>query len=266
MFTSITSRAGALVTAIVVLSGGAILRGGAAAADPDPDDQFLALLDQQQIPALDNVPSLIAAAHGICRKLDGGEPVDALVDDVRKSTFTDPGGRQFPARRVTTTIDRFIIASVEAYCPSDESKIGPIMANRAPGSNKPMHGAGAYTHNAVMDADRTVLASLGGAVPVGETTPDPQIPAPPPTAQILTPPIVASPPPKQSPPPPKQSPPPPQQSPPPAVGPQPGDAPGSGGPGSGDSGGTGGGGSGGAGPAEPSPTPHRPPGRVRLAP
>ena len=37
----------ALVTAIVVLSGAAIVRGGAAAADSNQDDQFLALLNKE---------------------------------------------------------------------------------------------------------------------------------------------------------------------------------------------------------------------------
>ena len=46
MFTGITAHAGSLVTAIVVLIGAAILRGGAASADPNQDDQFLALLHQ----------------------------------------------------------------------------------------------------------------------------------------------------------------------------------------------------------------------------
>ena len=54
----ITSHAGTLVSAILVLTGAAILRGGAAAADSNQDDQFLALLDQQGIPALEGVPSL----------------------------------------------------------------------------------------------------------------------------------------------------------------------------------------------------------------
>jgi len=70
-----------LVTAIVVLTGAAILRGGAAAAYPNQDDQFLELLAKEDIPALQNVPSLIATAHMDCRKLDGGMTVDALVDD-----------------------------------------------------------------------------------------------------------------------------------------------------------------------------------------
>jgi uncharacterized membrane protein YgcG len=149
MFTGITSHAGALVTAIVVLTGGAVLRGGTAAADPNQDEQFLALLDQEEIPALQNVPSLIATAHKICRELDGGMTVDAVVDDMKKNSFADPGEGQFPARRITSTITRFITAAVEAYCPSDQSKIVSIMANPAPGSNEPTHHVAAYTHNAV---------------------------------------------------------------------------------------------------------------------
>jgi Protein of unknown function (DUF732) len=94
MFTGITSHAGALVTAIVVLTGGAVLRGGAAAADPNQDEQFLALLDQEEIPALQNVPSLIATAHKICRELDGGMTVDAVVGDMKNNSFADPGEGQ----------------------------------------------------------------------------------------------------------------------------------------------------------------------------
>ena len=44
MFTDITTHACSLVTAIVVLTGAAILRAGAASAAPTQDDQFLALL------------------------------------------------------------------------------------------------------------------------------------------------------------------------------------------------------------------------------
>jgi Protein of unknown function (DUF732) len=309
MFTSITSHAGALVTAIVVLTGGAVLGGGPAAADPQ-DDQFLALLDQQEIPALDNAESLIAVAHRVCGKLDGGMPVDALVDAMRNNAYDqDPRARLFP-HRITRTMTRFITAAVEAYCPYDQSKIASIEANPAPLPNERMYGVAAYTHTAVnsksvlrerlpalgtinmlaawqepmgtrgvvMDdgvvvagrygdgrldchARGTVLASLIGPVPSGETSaPDPsQIPEPPPpTAQNLTPPRpIAAPPPaaKQAPPPPKQPPPPPEQAEPPAVAPPPGGPPG------GDTGGNGG-----AGPAEPSPAPPMPPGRVRLAP
>ena len=78
MFTGITSHSGALVTAIVVLTGTAILHGGTAAADSNQDDQFLALLDEEGIPALDGVPSLIDTAHKVCRTLNAGMPADGL--------------------------------------------------------------------------------------------------------------------------------------------------------------------------------------------
>jgi hypothetical protein len=149
MFTSITSHAGALVTAIVVLTGGAILRGGPAAADPDQDEQFLTLLGQQDIPALENESSLIDTAHRICDKLDGGMPVDALVDTMRNNAYNDdPFARLFP-RRITRTMTRFITAAVEAYCPYDQSKIASIMANPAPRPNEPTHPVAAYTHTVV---------------------------------------------------------------------------------------------------------------------
>ncbi|GAB4930365.1 hypothetical protein MAHJHV34_37810 [Mycobacterium avium subsp. hominissuis] len=91
MFTGITSHTGALVTAVVVLTGAALLSGGAAAADPGQDDQFLALLDKKGIPPVKNVASLIVTAHKVCRKLDGGMPVDALVDEMVNNAYrTDP--------------------------------------------------------------------------------------------------------------------------------------------------------------------------------
>ena len=69
MSTRITTHVGALVTALAVITGTAILRGGAAAADPDQDDQFLALLEKQEIPAVANPPRVINAAHKVCLKL-----------------------------------------------------------------------------------------------------------------------------------------------------------------------------------------------------
>ncbi len=150
MFTGTTTHAGSLVTAIVVLTGAAILRGGAAAADPNQDDQFLALLNKEDIPALEGVPSLIATAHKICRKLDGGTPVDSLVDAMMNNAYnTDPSAHLYPPARLTSTFTRFITAAVEAYCPYDQGKVASIMANPAPGSNEPTHRAAAYTHNAV---------------------------------------------------------------------------------------------------------------------
>jgi hypothetical protein len=226
--------ASALVTALVVLTGVVMLPHDTAAADPNPDDQFVALLDQKQIPALENVPSLIATAHRICRQLDGGMPVDGVVDDMKQRAFNaNSGGGPYPPDRVMRTVARFISAAVEAYCPNNQAKIASIsaMANPMPGSlDQTQRGTA-----------RTRYAALAWQFPSGETgQPDPpQLPpAPPPTVQIMTPPQPAV-----KPPPPKQ-PPPPQQEPPAAPAP--------GGPPAG----------GGGGPDSP-PTP---PGRVRLAP
>jgi uncharacterized membrane protein YgcG len=139
MFTGISSQVGALVTAIVVLTGGSILRGGAAAADPNQDDQFLALLEKQDIPAIRNVPSLIDTAHTVCRKLDGGMPADDLVDLMVNNAYSiDSTARQYAPGRLARTEARFITAAVGAYCPGNESKIGSLK-----------HHLAAYTRDGV---------------------------------------------------------------------------------------------------------------------
>ena len=136
MFTGITTRVTSLVTAIVVLTGAAILRGGTAAADPNQDDQFLALLNKEGIPAESGVPSLIDTAHKVCGALDAGTPVDAVVDRMVNNSFRidqfDPVNGALRGR-VARTEARFIIAAVEAYCPNDQGKIASIIiANPVP--------------------------------------------------------------------------------------------------------------------------------------
>lgn len=149
MFAGITSHAGALVAAIAALAGTAILRDGAAAANPNQDDQFLALLDKNEISAVQNVPSVIAAAHKVCRKLDSGMPAEALVDALRNDAYNiDPVMRLYPAR-LTTTMTRFVTVAVQIYCPHDQSKIASIMANSAPGSDEPLSVGAAHRHGAV---------------------------------------------------------------------------------------------------------------------
>jgi hypothetical protein len=237
----------------MVLTGAAILGGGVAAADPNQDDRFLALLDQQGIPALRGVPSLIDTAHDVCRTLDAGMPAAGLVDAmVNNAVGIDPSERNFDPGRLARTEARFITAAVGAYCPYDRGKLASIKANAAGWHESGMIGTPAGWHQLI------------GPVPSGEIDDPnpPQLPAQPPTAaQIQTPrqAVAAPPPPRQPPPPPQkvepppqQPPPPPQQVEPPAVGPQPGEVAGSGG----------GGGSGNRGgiPADPSP------GFVRLAP
>lgn len=286
MLMSIAGYAGAVAVSIATLTGGVLLGGGAAVGDPNQDEQFLTLLDEEEIPAVENRQSVIATAHKVCGKLDGGMPVDALVDEMRNFAYSrDRAVRQYPPDRVTRTMTRFITAAVQAYCPGDRGKIASIMANPGPGSNEPTGHAATSApqaikasdlrrpvrHSAEVAAGRrgpaagvAMLTASVGAVPSGEITPTnpPPIPPPPPSAHVVTPrlPVAAPHPSKQSPPPLKQ-PPPPQQVPPPANGPAPGDGSG------GDTGGNGGNGSGGAGgPAGPAPVAPRPPGFVRLAP
>ncbi|HWF70617.1 MAG TPA: DUF732 domain-containing protein [Mycobacterium sp.] len=118
MFTGITTHAGSLVTAIVVLTGAAILRGGAASADPSQDDQFLALLSQEGVPAVSGIPDLIKTAHEVCGELDGGVPADTVVDElVDFANTVTPGADPGRLRRTET---RFLIASAGAYCPNHQ--------------------------------------------------------------------------------------------------------------------------------------------------
>ncbi|UXA07271.1 DUF732 domain-containing protein [Mycobacterium sp. SMC-2] len=307
MFTGFTGQVGAVVAIIVVLTGGATLRGGAVTADPNQDEQFKALLDQEEIPALEGVPTLIDTAHKICRVLDSGIPVGTIVGAMMNNAYTqDPAERLYPPARLESTMTRFIIASVEAYCPRDQRKIATIMPNPALAPSGPAHPAGAHLHGAASDlvrkpartgvvaaprvidddAHSTAPAGLIGALPSGDMTAptQPQIPPPAPGEHLQSPPrpTAAPPVPKRPPPPPQQPPPPPPQQPPPppqqleppALAPQPGGGDGSGGGGGGNTGGTGGtggggvggGGTGGGGPVESPPAPHGPPGYVRLAP
>jgi hypothetical protein len=120
--TGITSLADALVGVSVVLTAAIICAGGAG-ADPSQQDQFLARLQQEQIPAIDNVPGLVYHAHEICGELDGGASVETVVTDVMNRAYGDnPALHSFPAR-VRKTAVRFVTASVDVYCPSHQGEL-----------------------------------------------------------------------------------------------------------------------------------------------
>jgi len=115
--TGITSPAAALVSASVVLTA-AIICAGAASADPSQQDQFVALLEQDQIPLVDNLPALVARAHQICGELDGGVSVETVVNEEMNGVFeVNPAYHQVPDR-VRKTAVRFIAVSADVYCPS----------------------------------------------------------------------------------------------------------------------------------------------------
>lgn len=118
MLTSTTRHASALFAAILVLTDGAVARGGTAAAYPSQDEQFGALLEIAGIPSQANMPSLVATAHKACRELDGGMPVGALVDTTKSNAYDlNPSLRLAPARRVTSTMTRFITAAGRGLLP-----------------------------------------------------------------------------------------------------------------------------------------------------
>ena len=122
MRTCIIRLADALVGASVAVSA-AITCAGGAGADPSQQDQFLARLQQLQIPAIDNVPGLVYHAHEICGELNGGTPVETVVTDVMNKAYADdPSLHSMPAR-VRRTAVRFVTASVDVYCPSHQGEI-----------------------------------------------------------------------------------------------------------------------------------------------
>jgi hypothetical protein len=120
--TGIASLPAARVSASVMTA--AIICAGAAGADPSQQqDQFLALLQQEQIPAIDNIPGLVYRAHEICGELDGGASVENVVSDEMNSAYGDSPGLHLYPSRVRRTAVRFVTASVDVYCPSHQGQL-----------------------------------------------------------------------------------------------------------------------------------------------
>jgi hypothetical protein len=120
--TGIGGLAGILVSAPVLLTA-AIVYGGTAGADPDQDERFLALLDEEQIPAADNVPGLIARAHEICRELDDGTTFYTVAREEMDTMYGDNPSLRLVPGRVAKTVVRFVTASVEVYCPGRQDML-----------------------------------------------------------------------------------------------------------------------------------------------
>jgi Protein of unknown function (DUF732) len=112
-----TSLADALVSASAVLAA-AVICAGAASADPSQQDQFVALLEQDQVPLVDNLPALVARAHQICGELNSGTSVYTVVDEEMNGMFAENPAFHQEAARVHRTAVRFIAVSAEVYCPS----------------------------------------------------------------------------------------------------------------------------------------------------
>ncbi|MGA9490608.1 MAG: DUF732 domain-containing protein [Mycobacterium sp.] len=118
MRTGITNLADALVSASVILTA-AIICAGAARADPSQQqEQFVELLEQDQIPLIDNLPALVARAHHICDELNGGASVYTVVDEEMNGIFEENPAYHQESAKVHRTAIRFIAVSAEVYCPS----------------------------------------------------------------------------------------------------------------------------------------------------
>jgi hypothetical protein len=270
MFSGIIRYLPVAAAAVAIVGATTALPAGTAVADPTGQDQkFFDLLGEKDIPPVDNDNSLIITAHKVCSKLDDGMSVDDMVDLIRNNGFNEnPLTRLQPQRRITATINRFISASVEAYCPYDKGRIASIASYRTMRSADSVYVFTAYTHNAPVSR-RVILASLIEPLPAGEIAPTkplpvpaapppepqevqpvPQQPPPPPQRRVQPVPQQAPPPQAEPPPeaPPPEAPPPEAELPAPAAppaAPAPAPAPA---------------------PASPPPDPPAPPGHVRLAP
>jgi hypothetical protein len=124
--TGIASLADALVGASVVLTA-AIIFAGVAGADPNQQDQFLALLEQEQIPPTNDgeVSGVVARAHYICGQLNGGTPVNTLVDEEMNRGYAENPRLHLLSDRVRRTVIRFMTASVTVYCPRHQGELPP---------------------------------------------------------------------------------------------------------------------------------------------
>ncbi len=186
-FTGITSHAGVVATAIVLLTGAAILRGGAAAADSNDDNQFLALLADEGIPAVAGVPSLVDTAHKVCHELDTGMPANRVVDAlVANAVSTDPTQRQIAPGPLARTEGRFVLAAVGAYCPYDKAKLAVLVTRPKAGWNEPTRRAADGIRPSGFEVHGAAPATLIGTVPpAGIADPNPPaIPEPPPLAHL----------------------------------------------------------------------------------
>jgi hypothetical protein len=255
------------MTAAALLAAATISPSPTAIADPGQDQKFFDLLGQKDIPPIDNDNSLITSARHVCQKLDDGVPVGDVVELARTNGFNEnPLTRLQPQDRITRTIDRFISAAVEAYCPRNQGKIASIAAYRTAGPRIELVSLTQPIDTGEINPTKPLPVPVQQPAPVPqEIQPIPQEPPPPPH-------YVKPPPPKQPPPPP-QEPPPPAEAPnvgppaagPPAAGPPAPSAPGGGAGGSGP-GAPGGDTGGGPAPAPQTPEQPGPPGHIRLAP
>jgi hypothetical protein len=69
------------------------------------------------------VPGLVYRAHEICGELDGGASVQSVVQEEMNRVYGDNPSLRLLAPRVRRTAVRFVIASVDVYCPSHRGEL-----------------------------------------------------------------------------------------------------------------------------------------------
>ncbi|WP_264000232.1 DUF732 domain-containing protein [Mycobacterium intermedium] len=139
-----------MAIATLMLMGAAILHGSSAKADPNQDEEFLASLARQGIPALENAQSLIPVAHQVCGELSGGTPAEGVVESMTAFAYEhNPEMREYPRDRITRTFSRFVTAAVHVYCPANQGKIGSLQVHLASLTVEPSYPAAAYPHGAI---------------------------------------------------------------------------------------------------------------------
>ena len=71
------------------------------------------------------VAGVVARAHQICGELNGGTPIETVVNDEMNFAFGDNPALHLRPDRVRRTAIRFITASVDVYCPSHQGELPP---------------------------------------------------------------------------------------------------------------------------------------------
>ena len=142
----------------------------------------MALLEQEQIPPVGDgdVAGVVARAHQICGELNGGTPVDTLVNDEMNRGYADNPRLHLYPDRVRRTAVRFITASVDVYCPSHQGELPPYESaisaqtttRQAEAHNYGRTGPSPFVARAATpgalfrDLQETGLPPLGGPDPV----------------------------------------------------------------------------------------------------
>ncbi|WP_164518074.1 DUF732 domain-containing protein, partial [Mycobacterium sp. P7213] len=106
------------------------------------------------IPAMENISTVVAAGHTVCRKLDDGIPARTVLDGLDNDAFGMNPALREQSDRLAATMSRFIAAAVEVYCPGDQGKIASLA-----GARKSTAPAGRF-----VAAHHRLRTGTGGAV------------------------------------------------------------------------------------------------------